>query len=174
MRREFAMHIAPALIGLAALGISASAAAQTLEQVSYSPEFQTVLEDDIGMREGEYLRARITEAIDRAIERRDAPAAQIRIEVVLEDAQPNRFTMNQLRRRPDVDAMRSVSVGGAELRAVLRDANGAVLTEVEHRRYSNSLRDLFVEPMTWTDANRTIRQFAEKVADAYVAQTSAR
>lgn len=168
------MRITPALIGLAALAFSASAAAQTLETVSYSPAFQTALEDDIGLREGEYLRREVTQAIDRAIARRNAPAAQIRIEVVIEDAQPNRFTMHQLRRRPDVDAMRSVSVGGAQLRAVLRGADGAVLTEIAHRRYSDSLRDLFVEPLTWTDANRTIRQFAEKVADAYVAQASAR
>ncbi len=168
------MRIAPALVGLAALGLCASASAQTLETVSYSPEFQTELEDELGIREGEYLREEISQAIDRAIARRNAPAAQIRIEVVIEDAQPNRFTMHQLRRRPDVDAMRSVSVGGAELRAVLRGVDGAVLSEVQHRRYSDSLRDLFFEPLTWTDANRTIRQFAEKVADAYVAQASAR
>jgi len=168
------MRIAPALLGVAALALASAASAQTLEPVSYSPQFQTALEDDIGLREGEYLRDNVTRAIERAIARRNAPASGVRIEVVIEDAQPNRFTMQQLRGRPDVDFMRSVSVGGAELRAVLRGPDGAVLGEVEHRRYTNSLRDLFFEPATWTDANRTIRQFAEKVADAYVAQSSAR
>ena len=168
------MRIAPALLGLAALAVAASAQAQTLEQVSYSPEFQTALEDDIGLREGEYLRENVTRAIERAIARRDVAQSGVRIDVVIEDAQPNRFTMQQLRERPGVDPIRSVSVGGAELRAVLRGGDGAVLAEVEHRRYSASLRDLFFEPLTWTDANRTIRQFAEKVADAYVAHSSAR
>lgn len=164
------MRFAPLLIGVAALAFAASASAQTLESISYSPEFQTELEDDLGVREGEYLQREITQAIDRAIARRNVSAAGVRIDVIIEDAQPNRFTMHQLRRRHDVDPLRSVSVGGADLRAVLRSGDGAVLAEVEHRRYSDSLRDLFIEPLTWTDANRTIRQFAEKVADAYVAQ----
>jgi outer membrane receptor protein involved in Fe transport len=168
------MRTAPALFGLAALAFAASASAQTLEQVSYSPAFQAELEDDLGMREGEYLRENVTRAIERAIARRNVAQAPLRIEVVIEDAQPNRFTTQQLRTRPGVDPIRSVSVGGAELRAVLRGADGAVLAEVEHRRYSTSLRDLFFEPLTWTDANRAIRQFAEKVADAYVAHAGAR
>ncbi|HRO03397.1 MAG TPA: hypothetical protein PLS69_07325 [Terricaulis sp.] len=168
------MRIAPVLLSAAALAFASAASAQTLEQVSYSPEFQTELQDELGIREGEYLRENITRAIDRAIARRNVAASGVRIDVVIEDAQPNRFTMQQMRTRPGVDPLRSVSVGGAELRAVLRAPDGAVLTEVEHRRYSDSLRDLFFEPLTWTDANRTIRQFAEKVADAYVAQSSAR
>lgn len=168
------MRFAPALLGLAALVSATAASAQTLEPVAYSPAFQSELEEDLGTREGEYLSANVTRAIEQALARRNVAPAPIRIEVVIEDAQPNRFTIHQLRTRPGVDSMRSVSVGGAELRAVLRDSNGAVLAEVEHRRYTNSLRDLFMEPLTWTDANRTIRQFAEKVADAYVAQTSAR
>jgi len=168
------MRIAPVLLSAAALAFAASANAQTLEQISYSPEFQTELQDDLGPREGEYLQENITRAIERAIARRNVAATGVRIEVVIEDAQPNRFTMQQLRSRPGVDPLRSVSVGGADLRAVLRRPDGTVLTEVEHSRYTTSLRDLFFEPLTWTDANRTIRQFAEKVADAYVAQSSAR
>ena len=162
------MRIAPVLLAAAALTLAGAASAQTLETVSYSPACQTALESDIGVREGEYLRTHVSRAIDNAIARRNVPASGVVIDVIIEDARPNRFTMQQLRARPDLDAMRSVSVGGAELRAVLRGPDGAVLTEVEHRRYTNSLRDLFFEPMTWTDATRTIRQFAEKVADAYV------
>lgn len=167
------MRLAPALLGLTALAFASAASAQT-QQVSYSPEFQTALEEDIGVREGEYLSDNVTTAITRALERRGVAQTGLRIEVVIEDAQPNRFTIQQLRGRPGVDPLRSVSIGGAELRAVLRGADGAVVAEVEHRRYSDSLRDLYFEPLTWTDANRAIRQFAEKVADAYVAHSSAR
>ncbi|HRE45226.1 MAG TPA: hypothetical protein PKY87_14815 [Terricaulis sp.] len=168
------MRLVAALFGAAALALASAASAQTLETVSYSPAFQTELETELGLREGEYLSTNVSNAISAAIARRNVAPAPIQIEVVIEDAQPNRFTMQQLRSRPGVDWMRSVSVGGAELRAVLRGADGAVLTEVEHSRYTTSLRDLFYEPMTWTDAQRAIRQFAEKVADAYVAQSQAR
>lgn len=168
------MRFAPALLGLAIMAFAVPASAQTLESVSYSPEFQSELEDELGPREGEYLSANVTRAIEQAIARRNVAAAPVRIEVVIEDAQPNRFTMQQLRTRPGIDPMRSISVGGADLRAVLRGSDGAVLAEVEHRRYTSSLRDLFFEPLTWTDAQRTIRQFAEKVADAYVAHANAR
>lgn len=168
------MRFAPALLGAAALAFAGAAQAQTVDRVSYSDPFASALQTDLGEREGEYLRQNIARSIERAIQRRDAPARDVRIEVVIEDARPNRFTMNQLRSRPGVDPMRSVSVGGAELRAILRNPDGSVLTEVTHRRYTSSLRDLYFEPVTWTDAQRTIRQFAEKVADAYVEQTAAR
>jgi predicted secreted protein len=168
------MRIAPVFIGVAALAFASSASAQTLEPISYSPEFQTELEDELGVREGEYLQRAVTQAVERAIARRNVAGAPVRIEVTIQDAQPNRFTMQQLRDRPSIDPIRSVSVGGADLREVLRGADGAVLAEVEHRRYTSSLRELFYEPLTWTDAQRTIRQFAEKVADAYVAQASVR
>ncbi len=75
--------------------------------------------------------------------------------------------MQQLFDQPSLD-FQSVSIGGAELRAVVRGANGAT-TEVTHRRYNHSLADLGGAATTWTEARRAIRQFAVKVADAYIA-----
>jgi hypothetical protein len=40
--------------------------------------------------------------------------------------------------------------------------------EVSHRRYDMTLEDVFAAT-TWGSARQAIRQFAEKVADAYVA-----
>ena len=64
--------------------------------------------------------------------------------------------------------MESISLGGAELHAVLRGADGVVIEEVTHRRYNYSLEEIGAAT-TWSEARRAIRQFADKVADAYAA-----
>ena len=63
----------------------------------------------------------------------------------------------------------SISVGGATLHGVLRGPNGQVLAEIDHRRYSNTLADVVPGPTQWMDAQRAIRQYADKVARAYQA-----
>jgi hypothetical protein len=95
------------------------------------------------------------------------------IEVVIVDADPNRPTWQQLRDEPSLDYHRSFSIGGAELRAVLRDSEGNVLTEVEHRNYNSSISEFHGMPpgATWSEARRAIHRFANKVADAYVAHS---
>ena len=164
------MRLIPAFLGLAALAFAQSASAVTLSQISFSPEFQIELDEELGAREGEYLRSAVTEAVSNALTRRGASigtGADITIDISIIDADPNRPTMEQTMGRPGLDPMRSVSTGGAELRAVLRNANGQVVGEVDHRRYDETLSDVFVPPTTWTSAQRSIRQFAGKVADAY-------
>lgn len=160
------MHLRSLLMGAAALAFAAPAWAQSTP-VSFSPEFQTALEEDYGVREGEYLRTAVEDAIQAELTRRGVSANGVTIDVTIVDAEPNRPTMQQLFDRPSLDGT-SVSIGGAELRATIRTANGAT-SEVSHRRYNHSLADLNGPPMTWTEARRAIRQFAVKVADAYIA-----
>jgi hypothetical protein len=95
------------------------------------------------------------------------------IDISIVDAQPNAPTMQQLFHTPGLDPIRSVSIGGAELRAVLRDADGEQVAEVSHRRYNYSIADIMGRPTTWQEAQWAIDQFAEKVADAYVAHAGA-
>jgi hypothetical protein len=137
------MRLIPAFCGLAALAFAQSAAAVTLAPVSFSPEFETELNEDIGVREGEYLSREVQSAIGAALARRGVAlgANGGAIEVVIVDADPNRPTMQQLANEPALDYMRSISIGGAELRAVLRGANGEVLSEVRHRDYNHSIAD---------------------------------
>lgn len=166
------MRLVSALCGLAALAFAESAAAVTLSPIRFSPEFETELSEHIGVREGDYLRRYAEREVAAALARRgvNAGAGGGAIEIVIVDAEPNRPTMQQLSARPGLDYMRSFSIGGAELHAVLRGADGAVLTEVNHRRYNQSLDEfLGLPPTTWSEARRSIRRFAEKVADAYVA-----
>lgn len=159
------MRIRYLLASAAVLAFAAPAWAQSTP-VSFSPEFQTALEEELGVREGEVLRAAVTDAIARELSRRGV-SSDVSIDVTIVDAEPNRPTFQQLLDRPSLD-FASVSIGGAELRAVVRGANGAT-TEVTHRRYNHSLSDLQGAATTWSEARRAIRQFAVKVADAYVA-----
>jgi hypothetical protein len=169
------MRLIPAFCGLAAFAFAHSAAAVTLAPVSFSPEFETALTDELGVREGEYLRADVEDAVRNALARRgvDLASSGGTIEIVIIDADPNRPTMQQLADQPGLDAVRSFSIGGAELHAVLRNADGAVLTEVNHRHYNSSIAEFHGMPpgAPWSEARRSIRRFAEKVADAYVSQT---
>lgn len=170
------MRMLFAAVAVGALAFASSAAAVgpvTLQPVSFSPEFQTALHDDLGAREGVYLSGAVTRAVSRELEAHGATmgGGGVTIELSIIDADPNRPTMQQAINEPGLDIMRSISLGGAELHATLRAADGHVLGEVSHRRYDNSLVDLPGPPVTWQAAERAIRQFADKVADAYVAET---
>lgn len=166
------MRIASLLAGLAAAAFaqSALAAPVTVTPVAYSAEFQTELTENLGSREGEHLSDVVTRVVSRELERRGATLtenAPLTIELIIVDAAPNRPTFQQLADRPGLDYIRSVSVGGAELRAVLRGADGQVLREVTHRRFNYSLADLVGVPNTWTTARQAVWGFAAKVGDAY-------
>lgn len=166
------MRIAPLLAGLAAAALAqnALAAPVTLTPVAYSAEFQTELDENLGVREGAHLSDIVARVVSRELTRRGATLtenAPLTIELIIIDADPNRPTFQQLADRPGLDYFRSVSVGGAELRAVLRDADGHVLREVTHKRFDYSLADLIGAPNTWTTARQAIWGFAAKVGDAY-------
>ncbi len=167
------MRIIPAVAAIAVLAFASTAAAQVaLAPISFSPEFQVSLAEDLGAREGEQLREAVTNSVSRALAHRGATvssSAPVTIEISILDADPNRPTMNQLAEEPGLDFARSYSIGGAELQAVLRGSDGQVLAEVTHRRYNYSIDELLGPPATWSEARRAINQFATKVADAYVA-----
>ena len=169
------MRLIPAFVGLAAFAFAQSAAAVTVGPVSFSPEFETELNDELGVREGDVLREDVEQAIAAALARRGVVAGSGggTIEVTIVDADPNRPTWQQLSDEPALDSIRSFSIGGAELRGVIRDSEGNVLTQVEHRHYNTSIAELNGMPpaYTWYEARRSIRRFAEKVADAYVAHS---
>lgn len=169
MRKLFALSAVAAALAFAG---SAAAAPVTLAPISFSADFQESLDSNYGAREGEYLREAVIDSVGRALERRGAALDQtggLSVEITIVNAEPNRPTMQQLRYDPSLDPMRSVSIGGAELVAVIRGADGRVLEEVRHRRFNHSLDDLVGPPTTWTEARRAINQFATKVADAYTA-----
>jgi hypothetical protein len=173
------MRLVFAAASLAALAFAQTAAAQnvTLTAVSFAPEFQTKVDREIGADQGAVLAARVESAIGAALARRGASVsagAPVTIEADVVNAAPNRVTVAGLRSNYLLDPGRTVQLGGAELHAVLRSSNGATLAEVVYSYYDHDFTDLVGPPAMWTSAGRSISQFAERVADAYVAQTGAR
>jgi hypothetical protein len=171
------MRIAPLIVGFfaAAFTQAAWAAPVALAPVMFAAEFQTTLDEEIGAREGDVLSGAVTRSVSTALVRHGATMSQtapITVEVTILDAKPNRPTMLQIFNRPGLDPGQSISIGGAELHAVLRSSDGQVLGEVDHRRFNAGLGDVFGAQSTWTEARHAIRQFAEKVADAYVAHSA--
>lgn len=157
------------------LAASPAAASQiAVAPAAISAELQEDLEDDYGVREGEYLQERLAERLSRALANAGADLSEnapITVEATIVDARPNRPTFKQLGDTVSLSYSGSISIGGAELTAVLRGADGQVLREVSHRHYSYSLEDVSFAADSWYDARRAINGLARKVADAYLEQS---
>lgn len=165
------MRIAATVLSFAAFAFANAAAAQivTLAPVSFSEAMQTSLEEDIGLREAERLQEAAHDVVAAALARRGAtvgPNGDVTIEIEVVDAEPNRPTMQQLSNTPGLDAIRSISIGGAELRAVLRTADGRTV-EVRDDYYDPTIEYASWRAGTWSAARVAMRRFANKVADAY-------
>ena len=150
----------PLFASLAALALIPVAAA-TEVNVSFSEDFAADLSDDYGMREGEKLTRDVVTDLEAALKK--AGAAPARIDVIIEDAKPNRPTKEQLRQKPGLDMFRSRSLGGMDLTGTACDADGKIIGEVSYDWYEFDLRNV-VASGTWTDANRASRRFAKKMA----------
>jgi hypothetical protein len=166
------MRIASFLVSAVALGFAGAASAQTIQPVSYSPDFQEALEDDLGVREGAYLSETLSRYVAEALEARGLSGRQVQIELSIVNARPNRPTFEQAASTPGLDSFNSISIGGAELQGVVRNSSGAVIQTVEHRYYSHDLWYARYNADTWGDARRAMRRFATKVADAVALSAS--
>ncbi|MBI1186592.1 MAG: DUF3313 family protein [Alphaproteobacteria bacterium] len=169
MRVRFLLASLVALLTLGVVARPAAAGPISLPPAAYSDAFQEKLAEDYGEREGDYLREAIERALVRALARvggQVSASPGVRIETTIIDARPNRPTFRQLNDRPGLDFGRSISIGGAELHAVLRGSDGRVLAEVDHRFFEHDIRNVLALT-TWGDARRSIDRFARKVAAAY-------
>ena len=129
--------------------------------VTYSEDFAKKIEEDYGAREGTYLVEDIQEDLERALERRGVTVE--RIEVVINDAKPNKPTFKQLTDEPSLDRFRSRSIGGMDLTGTAYDDQGRVLVELQYDYFEHDLRDVFTGA-TWWDAKRASNSFARKMA----------
>jgi hypothetical protein len=155
-----------------ALAPAAMAAPVSIAPVALSTDYQTKVDEEIGDRDSQVLTEFITRTVSRALRRRGGEISEnapVRVEILIVDADPNRPTWDELRETPGLSQTLSVSTGGAELQATLRAADGRVLSEVNHRYFTNSLAEIIGSPDTWSDAHRATYRFARKVADAYSA-----
>ena len=151
-----------ALVALAGLALVAAPASALTVEAKVSPEFQTKLEDDYGVREARILTQALTTKVEGAFARQGVRAD--RVVVTIEDAKPNRPTMQQISDTPGLDPMRSVSVGGARVTGTAYDARGTAMGTLEYDWYETDLTNV-IASTTWSDARWSFDRFARRFAD---------
>lgn len=138
-----------------------------IADITIGPELAAKV-DEYGAREIDRLTGRLHDDLSREFAEMgwlgtDTSAAAL-LYVTIQDATPNRPTFAQMGRQPGLD-FRSFGLGGAELTAELRTADGAVLatyaydwtgTDIRFAQYSS----------TWTDTFRTFDRFAMRLSDS--------
>ena len=146
---------------------AAPAAAVTVGPVAIGETLQKALKDRYGVDEAQDLQNAVTQSLSRSLKKAGAEqgeAAAIRIEVLIDSAIPTHPTRRQLSENPSLDFLASVSRGGAQLHAVLRNADGKVLDRVAYDYYANTLREASMSGSAWGDAYIAINRFSDQVA----------
>lgn len=129
--------------------------------IEYSEDLSEKISEEYGDRERKFFETRITKALTDDLG--DDLSKFSAINVIVNDAKPNRPTFKQLGDTPGL-SFQSVSLGGADLSADLIDKSGNVIETIEYDFYTQSIRDS-VGRTTWADARRAIRRFSDRVAD---------
>ena len=170
------MHHLPtaAALALAAAGLliapSLEAAPVVVEPVTIAASFQKVLHERYGDDEGPVLQKAVTESLSRALKAAGASigdAAPLHIEVSIEQAIATHPTRKQLLDSPGLDYLQSVARGGAQLRAVLRDAQGKIIDKFDYDRYAASLREASMSASAWGDAQLAFDGFATELVRSW-------
>ena len=163
------------LAGLAS-ALPLHAAAVQLAPVTIAAPLQAALHERYGSDEGAVLKAAVTERLVRSLKAAGASldaGAPLRIEVSIEDAAPTHPTRHQLALNPGLDFWRSVSLGGAHLRAVLRSADGRELERVDFDHYAPTLDLVSPSADAWGDARVTIERFSDQVVKVWQRRSGA-
>jgi hypothetical protein len=117
--------------------------------------------DEYGARDIERLINRLDSQAEAALGR-SGRYAGARMELVIEDAAPNRPTVEQLADRPGL-SMESLGVGGAEISGEIILADGARIP-VAYRWFETSIAHVGAAA-TWSDAERAFRRFAQRLGE---------
>jgi len=118
---------------------------------------------EYGEAEAATLRKAIRGAVAREKECGAVPTG-IGVNVTVEDLAPTRLTRKQSADNPTVDIVHSKSLGGAELKGEVLDAQERVLTTVSYRYFAPTLYLGSVSLDSWADARLAIDGFARKLA----------
>ena len=147
------------ILGAMSLSAGPSRAAGALDvQVSLAPAMEAK-SSEIGRRDLQDLKSELAAVINLALQRSNGGKLQaVRVEVVLEDARPNRPTMARLGREPSL-SIRSLSLGGARVTGRVTSADGSTHA-FDLERYSTDLRD-DMGATTWMDAERAFDEVAD-------------
>lgn len=144
--------------------------------------------DEYGDRDVEQLVQILRGDLERELGRigrlADSGAADAVLNVIIEDAMPNRPTAQQQMgatrpvdprgtretRSPRPLDPRSVFIGGAEVSATLVDSGGSALGNFAYEWQTRPDISRSEYAVTWTDARRTFGKFATRLADAVAAE----
>jgi hypothetical protein len=151
-------------------GFAVNAATVRVSSASLSAALQGALHDRYGVAEGPVLQAAVAESLGRELKAAGATpddSAALRIEVAIEDAVPTHPTRHQMDMNPSLDPLRSVSLGGARLRAVLRGADGKEVDHVDYDHYAVAFDQVSPSGDAWADARVSIQRFAAQVAESW-------
>jgi hypothetical protein len=156
------------VIGLSLAASTGAALAQGAPrvQVSIGPQLERKA-GDYGRDELQGLREDLSKEIERTLARRGSQIASVAL--TIEDAQPNRPTMEEMGRIPGL-SMRSIGVGGARISGVVTFADGHT-QPIRYQWYETDLRNE-IAANTWSDAERSFMFLADdlgagRVPDAY-------
>jgi len=119
--------------------------------------------DQYGQRELDYLARDLRDSVIQAINRRGGlvPSGGT-LDLVIEDAVPNRPTMRQMSKTPGL-SYESFGIGGARVSGVLKTADGQTLP-VSYRWYESDIR-WSISAGTWSDAQTTFDRFGRRLVD---------
>lgn len=146
----------------ATLAVSAQAAPAGISTINIDigPELAGKT-DIVDARDLDFLKAELRESLERELSRSGGlTTAGAVLNLVIEDATPNRPTMRQMSRTPGL-SYQSRGIGGATLSGMLVSAEGAI--PVSYRWYESDFRNTFTAG-TWSDAETSFDRFARKVA----------
>lgn len=128
--------------------------------VSIGPDLQAKA-DEYGQRELDYLAADLRTSVERTLDRSGGlAAAGGTLDLVIEDAIPNRPTLRQMAVKPSL-SYESYGIGGARIGGVLTTADGQRIP-VGFRWYETDIR-WSQTANTWTDAQNTFDRFARRL-----------
>jgi len=119
--------------------------------------------DEYGQRDLDYLVADLRDSVETALARTGSlsPAGGT-LDLVIEDAVPNRPTMRQMSIKPSL-SYESFGIGGARIGGVLTTADGQKIP-VGYRWYETDIR-WSTAAGTWMDAQNTFDRFARRLAN---------
>jgi len=120
---------------------------------------------EYGKAEAATLRKTIRAAVAGQKECSAVPEG-VGVNVTVEDLTPTRPTRQQSLDNPSLDVVHSKSLGGAELKGEVLDAQQHVLTTVSYRYFAPTLYEGSVSLDPWADAQLAIDGFAQKLAAA--------
>jgi hypothetical protein len=156
--RKFVLAGALSLAALSSGALVDTATAQTAPAVTVGVgQMLAKNTEDFGAREVDGLRKDLGDEITHALKHNPAIA---RVDLVIEDAKPNRPTFDQLSRTIGL-SMTSIGVGGARISGTVTMADGSV-RPIRYQWYETDLHN-DRGASTWFDADKSFGYLADEL-----------